>query len=165
MRNRAGGLKLVVPVVLITAIGIVARLRPPGSAAPPLPEPEQLETGENLALQAACYQHARSVYAKLGYPKGRIAGFGNHYNQKLGKCFLDVMNMETAGPDTLWMYDRVVETVSGTAYGTYAALVRPERATPDTPRQCEVTLPSGELRLCRSEVEFAELVDVYLEEE
>src|SRR5262245_62058339 len=52
-------------------------------------------------LQAECYQQARALYGALGYPRGRIAGFGHHYNQKLGKCFLDVMNMETAQGGTL----------------------------------------------------------------
>ena len=127
---------------------------------------ESSRRDDNLALQAKCYEQARSLYGSLGYPKGRIAGFGNHYNQKLGKCFLDVMNLETAGPDSLWMHDDVLEAVTGAEDAAYTALVPSRNLTPAAPpSRCEVRLPSGELRICGADEEFGELINVYMEVE
>lgn len=160
-------LKVFVPVILIAALATcnVVRWRP--SLWPANSEHGRVvepSTIDNVALQAKCYQQARSLYSALGYPKGRIAGYGNHYNQKLGTCFLDVMNVETAAPDALWLYQRVIDAVTGTEHAAYAALVRPDGSAWEAPQRCEVRLPSGERRLCRSEEEFALLADLYMEQ-
>ena len=136
---------------------------------PPEPRPTGLDhvsTVDTNAMQARCYEQARSLYSSLGYPKGRIAGFGNHYNQKFATCFLDVMNMETAGPSDLMLYSYLVDVATGKEYAAYTGVVRwKDLSLQGPPRRCEVLVPSGERRVCRSDLEFATLTNVYMEQE
>ena len=83
----------------------------------------------------------------------------------MGKEGLVSPKLVRALSGALWMYDRVVEVQSQREYATFAALVPQDVARSAAPaRRYEVTLPSGELRTCRSEGEFAALSDVYMEE-
>jgi len=124
---------------------------------PPEPRPTGLDhvsTVDTNAMQARCYE------------QGRIAGFGNHYNQKFATCFLDVMNMETAGPSDLMLYSYLVDVATGKEYAAYTGVVRwKDLSLQGPPRRCEVLVPSGERRVCRSDLEFATLTNVYMEQE
>jgi hypothetical protein len=125
-----------------------------------------VSTVDDNAMQAKCYEQAQSLYRSLGYPKGRIVGFGNHYNQKFATCFLDVMNMESAGPSDLMLYSYLVDVATGKEYAAYTGVVRGKNLSPQGPPQrCEVLVPSGERRVCRSDLEFATLTNVYMEQE
>ena len=137
--------------------------RPPESGPTGL---DRVSTIDNNAMQARCYEQARSLYGSLGYPKGRIAGFGSHYNQKFAACFLDVMNMETAGPSDLMLYSYIIDVATGKEYAAYTGVVRGKNLSlQGPPRRCEVLVPSGERRVCRSDLEFATLTNVYMEQE
>jgi hypothetical protein len=121
-------------------------------------------TADNLERQARCYEQAREAYADLGYPRGRIAGFGNHYNAKLERCFIHIANTE-ADAEAIWVYRKLVDVSARREFGAYAWQVRQGSAASDfSPARCEVTMPSGETRRCRSEEEFTELVSLYMED-
>src|SRR5690349_16055209 len=120
MRMPARWLTVIVPLLLIAQFTVSDRAPSPQTRGRVVPLqsalPTQPFTTENLAAQTRCLAQGRSLYGALGYPKGRVAGYGTHYNQKLGKCFLDLMNMETATPRAMWMHRRLLETARGTEY-------------------------------------------------
>jgi hypothetical protein len=170
VRRRTNWLTFIVPVLLIATLAIGRFVRVPQPLRVVRPETETAPADgasmrDIFALQVKCLRQGDSLYAALGYPKGRIAGSRTHYNQKLGKCFLDLMNVETATRGAVWIHRRVIDATLEIGYGGYSALVPRDASASDVPPQrCDVRLPSGELRLCRSEAEFEYLADVYLEE-
>lgn len=126
--------------------------------------PEKATTA-GLELQAKCSEQARKAFADLGYPKNQMASYENHYSPQMNKCFIHAQNTDTKiDPETIWTYRSVFDAFEGKDYGTYAWHTEKDKKYWEVPPfQCEVTLPSGEKKLCHSDVEFTELVKIYME--
>jgi hypothetical protein len=119
----------------------------------------------SLEFQTKCSEQARKVFADLGYNKNQLAGYENHYNSQMNKCFIQVQNMDTkTSPGTIGTYRNVFDAFEGKEYGAYAWYTKKGKQYWEVPPfQCEVTLPSGEKKSCHSDGEFTELVKVYME--
>ena len=116
----------------------------------------------SLDLQAKCAEQARKAFVQSGFKATDGAGYENHYNTKLNKCFVDVQNTSTQAA-TVWTYRNVYDAFEGKPYGTYAwRTVGDKKYWEVAPVICEVTSPTGEKQLCHSDKEFAKLIKVYM---
>ena len=116
---------------------------------------ETVSKTSSLDLQERCATQARREFTRLGWDKVRGADFLNHYSAEFGKCFMMIVN--NSGD---FDHKTVFDAFEGTAYATYgwqADKVKKYWEVP--PYTCNVTLPSGEERVCRSSDEFDELVN------
>jgi hypothetical protein len=122
----------------------------------------------SLDLQQQCAVQARKEFEVDGW-SGKdhpLAAFVNHYNAKLGRCFMSVE--DTTQPDkresTFFTNKFVSDAFEGKSYAQYEwKSEKGKKYWEVKPFQCEVTLPSGEKKNCESSDEFDELVKVYLE--
>lgn len=69
-------------------------------------------------------------------------------------CFVEITNLSADGTVTRLVYD----AFEGKEYGNYIT----SNAGPKS-LYCQVRLPSGESKGCKSDYEFTELVKVYME--
>jgi hypothetical protein len=116
----------------------------------------------SLDLQAKCSAEARKTFAESGFKASDGAGYENHYNTKLNRCFVDVQNIK---PDAtvIWTYRNVFDAFEGKQYGTYAWRTEGGKKFWEVaPVICEVTSPTGERQFCHSDEEFSKLVKVYM---
>ena len=94
-----------------------------------------------------------------------MTGFTNHYNEKLNRCFMLVEETDVkSDPGTIWTNKTLLDAFEGKELATYSwhsDKVKKYWQVP--PFQCEVTLPSGEKKICNSGAEFDELIKVYME--
>jgi hypothetical protein len=166
-------MKVVARFVSVAVFAMATLFEPPSSSVRDLerlvevPQRELAEKSKpgDFELQAQCAQEARKAYLDLGYPKGAAAGYTNHYNAVLHTCFLHVAHVDRpTASDEVWNHRTVFDTLERTARATYAGRREPgDREGTFAPAACEVVMPSGAHRVCRSEEEFTELVNVYME--
>src|SRR5690348_16019230 len=98
---------------------------------------------DDVGIQTKCLAAGRTLYTSLGYPRGRISGYGTHYNHTLGKCFLDVTTVDGSSGQPLLLLRQVFEAPRGTKYAIYSGPVRRDTLALGTPPvECEVTLLS-----------------------
>ena len=123
-------------------------------------------TRATLDKQAMCSAQATKAFADMGYPKDAIAGYQNHYNARLNKCFIEVSNTDPkVSPGTIWTYRFVFDAFEGKQYGTYSWHTEKDKKYWEVkPFECEVVLPSGEKQFCNSDDEFTQLIRVYMED-
>jgi len=76
---------------------------------------ESMSKTASLNLQEKCAKQAHEQFVNLGWGKHESAVFGNHYNQKLNKCFLQIEN--TDGEMT---WKTVSDAFEGKVYAQYA---------------------------------------------
>jgi hypothetical protein len=116
-------------------------------------------------LQERCAKQAREQFKQLGWDKQEVAGFTNHYNEKMNKCFMLIQSTDAkSSPGTIWTNSVLLDAFEGKELGTYSwHTVKDKKYWEVPPFQCEVTLPSGEIKPCNSEVEFNELIKIYME--
>ena len=119
----------------------------------------------SLELQEKCSKQAALAYAESGWAKEPAAGYENHYNDKLNKCFVIMQNM-----DTKTEKGRVITTkflsdaFEGKNLGNYFwESDKVKKFWEVAPSMCDVTVPSGEKKVCHSSDEFEELIKVYMQ--
>ncbi len=119
----------------------------------------------SLELQEKCARQAREQYRLDGWEKEKMAGFSTHYNQDLNRCLMLIENTDAkTSSGTIWTNKTLVDAFEGKVFGTYmwhSDKVKKYWEVP--PVQCEVTLPSGEKKICNSSDEFDALVKTYME--
>ena len=124
----------------------------------------------SVDLQDRCAKQARVEFEddraadeKLGLARNQVTQFENHYNAKLGKCFVKLQSFGTKEP--IQISTRVVDAFESKEYAEYLWQVdKNKKASENPPFRCEVTMPSGEERVCRSDDEFDALIKRYMEE-
>ena len=85
-------------------------------------KPSTKVTGASLELQANCSEQARKVFADMGHARNPLAGYENHYNPDMNKCFIHIQNTDTkVDPGTIWTYRNVFDAFEGKEYGTFMA--------------------------------------------
>jgi hypothetical protein len=118
-----------------------------------------------LDLQEKCAKQAQKAFDKMQFQDRTLASFTNHYNVKLNRCFIETeQEMVPGGPDIFWTYKFVSDAYEGKDFGSYvwhSDKVKKYWEVP--PFQCQVTLPSGEEKLCKSSDEFDDLIKVYMQ--
>jgi len=117
-----------------------------------------------LEYQEKCAEQARRAFHDLGYKSQGPAGYENHYNAKLNKCFVLVENTDSTYAPTIWTHKSLFDAYEGKAYGEYSwHTVKDKKYWEVPPFMCKVTLPDGGDQFCKSDGEYAELIKVYLE--
>ncbi len=118
---------------------------------------------ETVAVQAKCTAQAQQRFALLGLGSGQTATFKSHYDAKTDKCFVQVESTSSS-LGTVWHNVTLYEAVKGIVFGTYSWRSVPgQKAADVAPYTCEVKLPSGERRTCRSDAEFKGFVRTYMQ--
>ncbi len=119
-----------------------------------------------LGLKARCAEQAGKTFADLGYKTTELNRYESHYNRTLNKCFIRTESQDSyTVPDAIFAYQNVLDVFEVRQLGSYAW-----RGTKRTkhrearPFVCEVTLPSGDKRVCHSNDEFTKLVKLYMED-
>jgi hypothetical protein len=118
-------------------------------------------------LHVKCGEQARKVFDDSGYPKSEFAMYENHYSAKLDKCMMQVLHTDahTAREKMISTYVNVLDAFEGKQYGTYVWHTETSKKYLVVPPiSCEVTLPTGEQKICHSMDEFEGLVKVYVED-
>jgi hypothetical protein len=141
---------------------------------PSTASPEQLSTSSpqpnpaaaaSFDFQERCAKQAREQFQQSYWSKQEMTGFTNHYNEKLNRCFMLVESTDVkTDPGTMWINKTLLDAFEGRELATYSwhsDKVKKYWQVP--PFQCEVTLPSGEKKICNSDAEFEELIKVYME--
>ena len=126
---------------------------------------DSLSKAASLDVQAKCAQQARVVFNESGLSpkKDALAGYTDHYNQGLNKCFVKLNSMEATGKAAI-TYMLVQDAFEGKQYAEYYGSHMPGRPTDDaTPNVCTITQQGGEEKECHSSKEFEESIRVYME--
>jgi hypothetical protein len=117
-----------------------------------------------LDYQEKCAAQARKAFNDLGYKPNDMAGYENHYNTKLNKCFVFVQNTDATHQPTIWTYKTLFDAYAGKTYAAYSwHTVKDKKYSEVPPFTCKVVLPSGDDKLCESDNEFDELIKTYME--
>lgn len=113
----------------------------------------------SLDLQEKCAKQAQTAFDKMSFQDRKLASFLNHYNVKMNRCFIETEQyMIPGGPDTFWTYKFVTDAYEGKDFGSYVWHTDKVKKYWEVPSfQCQVTLPSGEEKLCESSDEFDDL--------
>ena len=112
----------------------------------------------NLELQEKCAKQAYEAFKINGYEQDKMAGFTNHYNEKLNRCFVEIENT-SVNSGTISTYKSVSDAFEGKGYGSYGLHTDKKKKYWEVPPfECKVTLPSGEEQICRSSDEFDALI-------
>lgn len=114
-------------------------------------------SASSLALQGSCAKQAAIAYKDSGWAEDSMAGYQDHYNQKLDKCFVMMANTKDVG-GKLRHIRQLMDAFEGRELGYFWTDV----ADPAGVIDCRVTLPSGEEQHCRGQEEFDHLVNVYM---
>ena len=117
-----------------------------------------------LGYQEKYAEQARKAFNDLGYKPNDMAGYENHYNTKLNKCFVFVQNTDATHQPTIWTYKTLFDAYDGKTYAVYSwHTVKDKKYSEVPPFTCKVVLPSGDDKLCESDSEFDELIKTYME--
>lgn len=129
----------------------------------------ELKPVASLELQEKCAAQARKEYNASGWNDNKehpMAGFTNHYNMTLGKCFMVVEDTSEAKPrdGTFFKNKYVTDAFEGKSYAEYAwKSDKVKKYWEVKPFVCKVTLPSAEDKNCESSDEWEELVKAYMQ--
>jgi hypothetical protein len=114
----------------------------------------------SLDLQEKCAREAFQQFKQDGWDKEPTAGFSNHYDETLNKCFVLIENTDAkTAPGTIWTNKTLVDAFEGKMFGTYSwHTVKNKKYWEVPPFECRAVLPSGEEKICQSRAEFDELI-------
>jgi hypothetical protein len=126
---------------------------------------ESKSKSESLELQEKCARQAAALFKADGWEKGHMAGFENHYNEKMNRCFiLEGDTDPKTTPVRVYISETLLDAFEHKTLGSYLWVSDPPKKYWEAPPlQCEVTAPSGEKTVCKSSDEFDELVKVYMQ--
>jgi Tfp pilus assembly protein PilV len=151
-------------IVVVCVLGFMTM-----SQSKQIAELRNIHTGEaaqpvaaNLDLQAKCARQAAVMFHELGYTMDD-SDYVNHYNMKLGRCFMQISKTKMAGtsPSTT---KSLSDAFEGKVFGSYLWInTQNKKYWEVAPWECKVTLPSGEEKQCKSSDEYDALSKAYLE--
>lgn len=117
----------------------------------------------SMEQQSQCAKQATTAFKQSGWSTSKLADATNHYNARLGKCFVEITDttIENGHPSHS---DIVSDAFEGKVYGSYEWInVTNKQFWEVPPTECEVIMPSGETKYCKSSDEFEELARVYMQ--
>lgn len=119
----------------------------------------------SLDLQEKCAKQARVAFNNMSFRYRDLASYTNHYNVKLNRCFIETEQEGVPqGNDTAWTYKFLSDANEGKIFGSYVWHTdKIKKYWEVTPVQCEVTMLSGEQKVCKSSDEFDDLIKVYMQ--
>jgi hypothetical protein len=115
----------------------------------------------SLELQEKCAKQSQEFLSQ--FENSDLHEAVNHYNVRLNKCFIETRRVKfMLGNHTV--SEVLSDAFEGKDYGSYIFVSKPDVADYlVTPVECNVTLPSGEVKNCNSSDEFDVLVKQYME--
>jgi hypothetical protein len=121
----------------------------------------------DIDLQEKCASQAKRAFEQSGYQNNEMAGYFNHYNHKLGKCFVETQSTDAkTTPGTIWTYKVLSDAYEGKIYGTYSwHTVENKKYWEVPPFDCSM-YPDGNdssLKICKSDAEFDNFGSTFLE--
>ncbi|HEX6494702.1 MAG TPA: hypothetical protein VF018_04415 [Acidobacteriaceae bacterium] len=117
----------------------------------------------NMELQSQCAKQAAIAFKQSGWSTEKLADSINHYNTVIGKCFVEITNttIENGHPGHSAI---VSDAFEGKVYGSYQWInVTNKQFWEVPPTECEVTMPTGETKYCKSSEEFEDLTKIYMQ--
>lgn len=117
----------------------------------------------SMELQGQCAKQAAIAFKQSGWSTEKLADSTNHYNTRLGKCFVEITNttIENGHPGHS---DMVSDAFEGKVYGSYEWInVTKKQFWEVPPTECEVIMPTGETKYCKSSGEFEDLIKTYMQ--
>ncbi|MDP9262974.1 MAG: hypothetical protein M3O85_01490 [Acidobacteriota bacterium] len=126
---------------------------------------ESASKAANLDAQEKCAKQAHEVFKSFGWDKEQFAALSNHYNPRLGRCFVRFDNTDAkTAPGTIWDNTTVLDAFEEKPYAQYMWHTEKDKKYWEVaPFMCKVTIPSGEEKICHSSEEFDALVKYYME--
>lgn len=117
----------------------------------------------NLDLQEKCAKQAHFAFKLRDFQREHAAGFTNHYNEKLNKCFVEIQHLDDKlSPGTLYIFKTASDAFEDRVFGQYSwRSEKGKKRSEVPPFLCQVTLPSGETKTCGSLDEFDALIKSY----
>jgi hypothetical protein len=131
----------------------------------------QLQTASKataLDLQEKCARQAHEIFKSSGWERQPLAGFGNHYNAAMNKCFMVIENtsQDTSNPGVITTNKILLDAFEGSTYGEYMwSSEKDKKYWEVKPFLCDVQLASGEKKACQSQDEFDEMLKNYMGED
>jgi hypothetical protein len=103
-------------------------------------------TTTTIDLQEKCARQSREEYRSDGWEKRSMAGFTNHFNTRMNKCFMEIQDTDTtSSPGTVITSKTLSDAFEGKVYGTYIwSTDKKKKYWEVPPLECDVILPSGE---------------------
>jgi len=155
--------------ILGLCLTITACEQKPQSTTTAEPSPtsaQRLSAAASFDFQERCAKQAREQFHQLGFDKREMTGFTNHYNEKLNRCFMLVDSTDVkTNPGAMWITLELFDAFEGKELATFSwHSDKVKKYSEVPPFQCDVTLPSGEKKICNSREEFDGLIKVYMEQ-
>jgi len=127
---------------------------------------DSVTRAKSLDLQEKCAKQARDEFKFQGRDKEQLAGYTSHYVAQLNKCFIAIQNTDTkTAPGQIITTKSVFDAFEGKQYADYFwETEKGKKYWEVKPFVCEVSLQSGEEKVCTSEQEFTELIKPYMEQ-
>lgn len=123
----------------------------------------KVEQVVSLENQGKCAAQAKNAFQEMGFKPSDIAGYENHYDARLGKCFILVESTDTISPKTIMTHRTLFDAFEGRSYGEYAWRSEENKKYWEVaPFVCRVDSPTGEPQKCKTDDEFKELVKIYM---
>jgi hypothetical protein len=117
-----------------------------------------------LELQEKCAAQAKRKVDELGFNNKALAGFENHYNDQMSKCFVEIDDIDSTNAPTIWTHKSLIDAYGGKSYGEYHWHTEKDKKYWEVlPFSCKVLSSSGEDQICKSNDEYEALIKVYLE--
>lgn len=113
MRNAAIVMAAILALVGAFILGTFYPRREPSPRAP------VADAGRDLNYQKTCAEGA-AAYFKSSNPvndSNHTSGYTNHYNAKLGKCFILITDNDYSKAGTLGIFISLIDAFEGTQYG------------------------------------------------
>jgi hypothetical protein len=117
----------------------------------------------SMELQSQCAKQAAIAFKQSGWSSEKLADSTNHYNTRLGKCFVEITNttIENGHPGHSAI---VSDAFEGKVYASYEWInVTNKQFWEVPPTECQVAMPNGETKYCKSSGEFEEFTKIYMQ--
>jgi hypothetical protein len=121
----------------------------------------------NLESQEKCADGARKSYLADGWDKAKantLNSYTNHYNEKLNRCFIEVVSTQiTPSTGRIFTSRQVSDAFEGRLYSAIYINKTKEDPPGSLPVfQCELNTPSGEKKSCRTVEEYETFIKQYM---
>jgi|WetSurMetagenome_2_1015567.scaffolds.fasta_scaffold39674_4 hypothetical protein len=107
----------------------------------------------SLEAQEKCAKQSFSTFTNLGYKTEEGASYENHFNIRLGKCFVEISNVNTT-EDSVFIQKTLFDAYESKVYATL------DRFRGKTNSDICMILEKS----CSSETEYEDFVKIYLED-